>query len=801
MATQKRFIAKNGLDNNGLSITNVADPTNAQDVATKAFVLASASASGVSSVNTRTGAVTLTSADVGLGSVNNTTDVGKPVSTATQTALDLKASLASPTLSNPTYTGTLTGSTGILNIGSGQVYKDASGNVGIGTNSPSTFGGKLSVVSAASTQSTVMVQNPGQGTCHLGFASTGNNVKLYNCYATGTLAGGAGIDIDSAGSVGIGTSSPSTQLHIASATAKTRIDTTASASNNPELQLTAVARQFNIGVGGATFATTALQGSYYIYDNTAATYRMVITSAGGVSFGSSGTAYGTSGQVLTSAGNAAPTWTTPTTGTVTSVTGTAPVVSSGGTAPVISMSAASSGINGYMTGVYATKLDGIAAGATANTGTVTGVTGTAPIVSSGGTAPAISMAAASSGINGYMTSTYASKLDGIAAGATNVTNTNQLTNGAGYITSTGSISGSSASCTGNAATAGYINGTNIGRTGSNGFISDASWTSTNWANQPVSGLGMTIASTPGAPNANYGYFNKFGNRDGGGPGWGGMWMEYDGGSLWYGATTVSTSFAAWKKVLDSSNYTSYAPSLTGSGASGTWGISVTGSSASCTGNAENVTTPSAGYKHIGAWGVGRTAVGAILVNTAYTADYAASCTGNAASATTASQLTGGAPNGIFRYTPNLHLNSGQGNAVYLNWDNATTGASNTLVIGNGAGGSIFTVTAQGTVVASANITAFSDKRHKTNILKIDNALEKVKKLNGYTFDRTDMDCDRQTGVIAQEVLGVLPEAVMGSEDTTYSVAYGNMVGLLIEAIKEQQVQIDELKELINKGNK
>ena len=63
-------------------------------------------------------------------------------------------------------------------------------------------------------------------------------------------------------------------------------------------------------------------------------------------------------------------------GTVTSVTGTSPVVSSGGAAPVISMSAASSGVNGYMTGTYATKLDGIATGATDNTGTVTSITTT-----------------------------------------------------------------------------------------------------------------------------------------------------------------------------------------------------------------------------------------------------------------------------------------------------------------------------------------------------------------------------------------------------------------------------------------
>jgi hypothetical protein len=94
-------------------------------------------------------------------------------------------------------------------------------------------------------------------------------------------------------------------------------------------------------------------------------------------------------------------------------------------------------------------------GFTTNLGTVTSVTGTGPVVSSGGTTPAISMAAATSTVNGYMTSTYAAKLDGIAAGATNVSNTNQLTNGAGFVTSsilasthTGALSTSSACATG-----------------------------------------------------------------------------------------------------------------------------------------------------------------------------------------------------------------------------------------------------------------------------------------------------------------------------------------------------------------
>ena len=103
----------------------------------------------------------------------------------------------------------------------------------------------------------------------------------------------------------------------------------------------------------------------------------------------------------------------------------------------------------------------------------------------------------------------------------------------------------------------------------------------------------------------------------------------------------------------------------------------------------------------------------------------------------------------------------------------------------------------GTIVASGNITTSSDERLKSNIVKIENALDKVSELNGYTFDRTDIDCDRQTGVIAQEVLEVLPEAVIKNENGIYSVAYGNMIGLLIEAIKEQQQQIENLKRVVN----
>ena len=100
----------------------------------------------------------------------------------------------------------------------------------------------------------------------------------------------------------------------------------------------------------------------------------------------------------------------------------------------------------------------------------------------------------------------------------------------------------------------------------------------------------------------------------------------------------------------------------------------------------------------------------------------------------------------------------------------------------------------GTGTFSGDVTAFSDKRVKTDISKIEDPLNKVCSINGYTYKRIDTDDDKtHTGVLAQEVMEVLPEVVHGSEDTTYSVAYGNMVGLLIEAIKELKLEIDELK--------
>ena len=110
-----------------------------------------------------------------------------------------------------------------------------------------------------------------------------------------------------------------------------------------------------------------------------------------------------------------------------------------------------------------------------------------------------------------------------------------------------------------------------------------------------------------------------------------------------------------------------------------------------------------------------------------------------------------------------------------------------------------TLTAAGTLTVDGDLVAYSDSRVKENIKTIENSLEKVLSLRGVSYTRTDMDdTSTKIGVIAQETQLIVPEVVHEQENGMLGVAYGNMAGLFIEAIKEQQKQIDELKELVNK---
>jgi hypothetical protein len=108
-----------------------------------------------------------------------------------------------------------------------------------------------------------------------------------------------------------------------------------------------------------------------------------------------------------------------------------------------------------------------------------------------------------------------------------------------------------------------------------------------------------------------------------------------------------------------------------------------------------------------------------------------------------------------------------------------------------------TWTGTGTLSATGDIIAYSgsDERLKDNIIPIPNALDKVLLISGNTFDwneKSDKE-GNDVGVIAQEILEVLPEAVTTRDNGYLAVRYEKLVPLLIEAIKELKAEIDELK--------
>lgn len=100
----------------------------------------------------------------------------------------------------------------------------------------------------------------------------------------------------------------------------------------------------------------------------------------------------------------------------------------------------------------------------------------------------------------------------------------------------------------------------------------------------------------------------------------------------------------------------------------------------------------------------------------------------------------------------------------------------------------------GNITAQSNITAYSDIRVKTNLELIRNPLDKLSRMGGYTYDRTDVGGPRQAGVIAQQVLEVLPEAVtVDPESGHYFVNYNSVIGLLVEAVNALNDKVKELE--------
>jgi len=119
----------------------------------------------------------------------------------------------------------------------------------------------------------------------------------------------------------------------------------------------------------------------------------------------------------------------------------------------------------------------------------------------------------------------------------------------------------------------------------------------------------------------------------------------------------------------------------------------------------------------------------------------------------------------------------------------------------------YTLHVTGSVYATGDILAFSDARKKTNVCLIENAISKIDSISGYTFEvlkefETSSNHPRHTGLLAQELETVLPEAVYEDGNGYKSIAYGNVVGLLVQSIKEMkrdyEARLSQLEAIISR---
>ena len=203
--------------------------------------------------------------------------------------------------------------------------------------------------------------------------------------------------------------------------------------------------------------------------------------------------------------------------------------------------------------------------------------------------------------------------------------------------------------------------------------------------------------------------------------------------------------------------------------------SITGSSGSCTGNAATATRWATGRTialtgdvtgSSGSFdGSGNLSFAATLANSGVTAGTYLKVTVDAKGRVTAgSSMTSGDVTSALGYTP-----------------------------ANKAGDSFTgSISVSGSITATGDITAYSDARLKTDIETITGALDRVRKLRGVTFSRRETG-NRGVGLIAQELAPIVPEAVMTHEDGLLSVAYGNLVGVLIEAVKDLADKVERLE--------
>ena len=383
--------------------------------------------------------------------------------------------------------------------------------------------------------------------------------------------------------------------------------------------------------------------------------------------------------------------------------------------------------------------------------------------------------------DGRDVATDGAKLDGIAAGATNVTNNNQLTNGAGYTTNVGDITNVSA-------------GVGLSGGGSSGSVTltlDMSELTDMTA--AMVGTDEFIVLDAGADRrkaANEIGLSIFNNDAGFTTNVGDITGVTAGSGISGGGTsgTVTVSHA------DTSSQASLT-ALTGAAVVSDIDLDTYGHVTNLA--TRNITLANLGY-------TGATNANNITNNNQLTngAGYTTN-TGDITNVSAGTNLTGGGSSGSVTlnvtaspsftdvYVADQILHTGDTN-TYLQFHAAdqwrvVVGGSERLEVKNSSPH----------VLVSGDLNSTSDERLKDNIEPIENALSDVCKLEGVSFNWKDTGT-KATGFIAQQVEPILPDLVNTSEDDGIkSVNYIGLIGHLVEAIKEQQAQIDELKQKLN----
>jgi hypothetical protein len=154
-------------------------------------------------------------------------------------------------------------------------------------------------------------------------------------------------------------------------------------------------------------------------------------------------------------------------------------------------------------------------------------------------------------------------------------------------------------------------------------------------------------------------------------------------------------------------------------------------------------------------------------------------------------------------------NGGHYSQNYGRWIYYHSLGNNCMGIASSATSSAYSLYVSGSIYATSNIVAYSDRRKKENIETIDNALSKILQMRGVSYNRIYEEHIKDSwtgkteiGLIAQEVMEILPEVVTHAEDVDeYGINYGNVVGLLVEGIKDQAKIVEEQKEIINNQQK